>query len=189
MFKTLIPIIGILIAVGLFFTYILPTFREVQAVTAETNQYAEAVDTALELQRRVSELKEQQNNISLVDLERLEAMVPDRIDEVGFLVDLDQLAKAHNLSLGKIQISNEAADLSTSAGRRAASSGKEEAPLTSAEGGVDTKVKNQYTPLDISFSVSGSYDDFRGFSKTLSEIRLGSSRKNKIHPKLSLRSY
>jgi len=167
MFRALIPIVGILIAVGLFFTYVQPTYREVQAVRAETAQYAEAITHALELQRRVSELKTRQNSISLADLERLEALLPDEIDEVAFLVDLNALVGKHTLGLGDILVVDSEDVESTNAPRSRRGSTEEEEVLQPAEGGVDTAARGKYRTLDVHFAVVGTYQDFRTFLSDL----------------------
>lgn len=163
MFKALIPIIGILVAVGLFFTYIQPTFKDIKAIQDEAAQYAQATAKAAELQQRINELKQQQSSISLVNLERLEALLPHRVDEVSVLIDIDALATLHNLTLGDIEVG--AQQNGSEEGRERSVNTQGENPLN--EGPLNAQItdaaRNQYSTLDISFSVSGSYNDFRAF--------------------------
>ena len=156
MFRTLLPIFALIVAVALFFTYIRPTFEDVKIVQDETHQYEEAVDKAGQLQQRIDELKRQRNQIPIADLERVEALLPDDIDEVLVLIDLDALATEHNLILTNVVV-----DSGSIAGG----------------GGIHDRFKNADAPgavsnepfssLDIGFGISGSYDDFREF---LSEL-------------------
>lgn len=162
MFRALLPIVGILIAVGLFFSYVQPTYRETQAVRAEAAQYTEAISHALELQRRVSDLKARQNSISLADLERLEALLPDEIDEVAFLVDLNALAGKHGLGLGDIRVVDSVDAESADAPSTRRGDTEEEA-LAPAEGGIDTAARGKYRTLDVHFAVLGTYENFRSF--------------------------
>lgn len=184
MFKALTPIIGIIVAVGLFFTYVKPTFEEVKKIQDETAEYAKAVEKASELQRRIAELKAQQNSISIANLERLEALLPDRVDEVSVLIDLFALATAHRLTLGDIKVgdSDSSGASGKTAGQRAPTAGPvavAPAPMPTAlatpMGGpgavagmplqMDPGIApdSQYATLDIGFSVTGTYDDFRSF--------------------------
>ncbi len=158
MFKALTPIIGIIIAVGLFFTYIQPTFTEVKAIQDETAQYAEAITKATELQGRINKLKQEQQSISPANLERLEAMLPNRVDEVAVLGDMDALAASHHLVLADIKVGTQKKD------EGAQQPGS--APGVPANGDTPTAevpIQGQYITLDIDFSVKGSYDDFRAF--------------------------
>ncbi len=174
MFKALTPIIGILVAVGLFFTYVQPTFEEVKLIQNETAQYAQAVERASELQRRISELRSQQNAIPLGDLERLEAFLPNRIDEVSLLIDIDALADEHNLVLGDIKVASDDGKESSGdlAGRsNAAALPPADATDPAADPTLDPlagtsgsgELVSQYSTLDISFSVTGTYNNFRAF--------------------------
>ncbi len=164
MFKALIPVIGIIVAVGLFFTYIQPTFKDIRAIQDETTEYAQAITKAAELQQRIDELKQKQSSISLSNLERLEALLPERIDEVAVLIDIDTLATLHNLTLGDIEVN----DQKTDGGAKTDSQGKpiqSRGPLN--DGSLNTQtgepMSGSYATLDLSFSVSGTYDDFRKF--------------------------
>ena len=187
MFKPLTPIIGIIVAVGLFFTYVRPTFEEVRDIQDETTEYAQAVDKASELQRRIDELKAQQSSISLSSLERLEALLPDRIDEVSTLIDLSMLAKNHRLTFGDINIGGEDKSsqkkttkntgTQTTMSGGSASAPASVGPSAAAMPGVPTtgsvfmgtadmpveSLESQYSTLTIGFSVTGTYDDFRAF--------------------------
>lgn len=155
MFKILIPILGIIIAVGLFFTYIQPTFSEVRMIQDETAQYAEATEKATELQQRITQLKAQQERISQEDRARLETLLPNVLDEVTLLIDINTLASAHNLILSDIDVGNtEGVDTAVVEQQGAT-------PATA------DPLREQYVPLDIGFSVAGSYADFRNFLKEL----------------------
>lgn len=179
MFKALTPIISIIVAVGLFFTYIRPTFQDVKAIQDETAEYAQAVEKASELKRRIAELKAQQSAIPLADLERLEALLPDRVDEVAALIDVDALAARHNLILGDIKVVDQKG--TDSKGSQATQPG----PITPAPGAMpglagasgaatpqDAEggaIRGQYATLDIGFSVTGAYNDFRLFLEEIEQ--------------------
>ena len=157
MFKALTPIIGIVIAIGLFFSYIRPTFQDVKSIQNETAEYVQALEKASELQQRINTLKQKQSSISLPNLERLEALLPNRIDEVAVLRDLDTLATAHHLTLGDIKVGDKSADKTDGQNTQ-----KQQTPANAPELSSGAR-GSQYTTLDISFSVSGIYNDFRFF--------------------------
>jgi hypothetical protein len=180
MFKALTPIVGIIVAVGLFFTYIQPTFKDVKGIQDETGEYAQAIEQASALQKRIRELTDQKTSIPIANLERLQALLPDRVNEVSALIDLDALATLHHLKLGDIAVGGNQDTKKTGANTQkqptAAPSvgmpGGAAAPDTmmgaltnGGFGAVDknTLIRDQYTGLDIGFSVSGSYNDFRMF--------------------------
>ena len=163
MFKALTPLIGIAIAIGLFFVYIRPTFQEIKSIQDETAEYAQATEKAAELQGRISEPKNKQTAIPLTNIERLEALVPNHIDEVAVLIDLNTLAVAHRLTLADIKVAQQSA--TTAGSQQTQEQGIPDVPVA-ASAGQDTVGKattGDYHTLDMSFSVSGTYTDFRMF--------------------------
>lgn len=160
MFRTLLPLFALIVAIAVFFTYIKPTFEHVKVLEDEAAEYANAVEKAEVLRTALAELIEERNNISRFDLERLEIMLPDRIDEVEFLIALDSLAKTHGLQLSNIGIT----------------SGGAENPEEVL--GIESEVRERSArgekvgdtlPFDIGFVVTGSYDQFRGFLSALEQ--------------------
>lgn len=163
MFKTLTPIIAILIAVGLYFTYIQPTFTEVRALQDESEDYAQAIERAGALRARISELVARQNSFSSTDLERLEALLPDQFDEVALMLDIDALARRHRMDFGDIQVLD-----NKELEREIAVAREDTADLDPDEARsqpADTSVS--FTPNEISFSVTGTYENFRSFLRDL----------------------
>ena len=148
MFKTLTPLLGMLIAVGLFFAYIRPTFGEIRAIQADAAQYTEAVAKAAELRERIAALSAERSAIALSDLERLTAFIPERVEDVRVLIDLDALARTHSLVLGDIKVDT-AEDSVNDA---------DVSPGTPA-----LRERAEYAAHDITFSVTGVYEDFRSF--------------------------
>lgn len=156
MFKVLAPIIGIIISVGLFFTYVQPTLDEVKAIQVEAAEYDEALTRASELRQRIAELNQRQSAISLAELERLEAFLPDRIDEVSVLIDIDALASARGLALSDIEVSDPPVEVQDQA-----------IDPFDPSFGMDAlgegDIRSQYDVLDVGFSVTGTYEGFREF--------------------------
>lgn len=182
MFKAPTPIIGILVAIGLFFSYVRPTFEEIKGIQSETAEYAQAVEKASALQARINELKARQSSIPLADLERLEAFLPDRVDEVAALIDLDALAGKHRLVLGDITVGDDEGKSTPGQAGNSPAATPRQTPATPAPGPATTQAaaampvsgadflqpgagtpSEEYSALEIGFSVTGTYDDFRMF--------------------------
>lgn len=163
MFRTLTPIIAILIGIGLLTTYVRPTFEAVGALQDETEDYAQAIDRADALRTRINELVAKQNAFSSVDLERLEAFLPDRVDEVSLMLDLDALATQHRLAFGNISVKNNVSVEEVTEARAIADDIDPAAPQQ--ERAVSSGAA--YVPMDISFTVTGTYQDFRSYLREL----------------------
>lgn len=161
MFKALTPLLGILIAIGLFFTYIQPTFSDIRAIQDETAQYAEAAEKAAQINQRVEQLKEVQRSIPVAQLERIDAMLPDRIDLVSVLIDVDALASGRGLIVSDIKTGEDIQEREPA---------RSDAALQADEDDIDAALMERsatssthYTTTLLGFTVAGTYSDFRAF--------------------------
>jgi hypothetical protein len=161
MFKALTPIFAILIAIGLVLTYVRPTFLAVKATQNETKEYEEAIDIAKQLNQRLSELMSTRASFRSSDLDRLEVMVPDSLDEVSLVLDLDTLARTYDMLISEIAIQ----EIGGGQGERAASAALAEdgAEVDVTVEPVEVPLTKSYKATDISFTVSGTYEDFLAF--------------------------
>lgn len=158
MIKTLVPIAALLVTVALFFVYIKPTFDAIRLVEDETHEYREAIDNAENLQIRLDELIQEQNTLSIFDLERLEVMVPETINEVLVLIDLAGLAEKHSLFMNEITVDTEG-ELSTLAAN--------DTIPTPPSGGEE--LPEELQEVNIGFSVIGSYEQFKAFVRDIEQ--------------------
>jgi hypothetical protein len=144
MFRTLTPIFSIVIAVAVFFFFAQPMFSEIKVVQDETNEYRIAVEKASEFNQLLQSLISKRNAFSARERERLEALVPDNIDEVKLLVDLEGIAKSHGMLLGNIMVS----ELTP-------------ATATADDEGSRIDSRESFSSVDISFDVIGNYEQLR----------------------------
>lgn len=105
MIPRLLPFVTILIAIGIFFGYINPTYTgEVARLRAEIESYDNALKAAADFKDKQNELKEERAKISDSDIERLEAYLPDGVDNVQLILDLDALANRSGVKLSDFEI-------------------------------------------------------------------------------------
>lgn len=183
MFRSLTTVLALITSIALFLTFTQPTFKETQAIQGNVAEYVAAMKTATELQARVATLISQRNSFSENDLSRLNTFLPDDVNEVDAVVALDSLAKKHLLSFGNILISSSEIDTSknkatsTSEGgsalernlrahAQALNTGEVPPDVVDTSGapqGGTPAEQSNFSPVTASFSVIGSYDDFRQF--------------------------
>lgn len=165
MFRTLTPIIAIIVGLGLLFTYVRPTFEDIRSIQDETEDYAHAIDRADALRQRINELVAKQNSFSTLDLERLEAFLPDTVDEVSLMLDLDALADRHGLIFGNIQVT-ESDDQPAAV---AVTSQADIDPAAPQDQQASQSVGVAFAPRDISYTVTGTYESFRRYLRDLEQ--------------------
>lgn len=145
MFRVLTPIFSIIIAIAVYFVVTQPMFGEMQIVQDETNQYREAVDKAHLFNQTLQELLTKRKSFGAQEMERLEALVPNSVDEVKLLVDLEAMAERQQMLIGNISVD------------------KPKVPVVRERNPeIPTTVTlENLSSIDISFSLIGTYDQFR----------------------------
>ncbi|MCE9541620.1 type 4a pilus biogenesis protein PilO [Candidatus Kaiserbacteria bacterium] len=144
--KTIISMIGLVAAAGIFFMYTQPTYDQSGTVKGQIAEYDAALTKSTELQQLKQTLLSRYNTFSPADVDRLQKLLPDHVDNVRLILDLDNMAGRHGMALQNVAIS---APQTESTSKTAASS------ISSS--------KQRYDSLTLKFSTAGSYDTFQQF--------------------------
>ena len=145
MMRTLTPVFSIVIALVAFFFYTQPKYDGTTSIESDITEYNKAVDTAQKLNTLIQNLLNEKNTHSQAELVKLDKIVPQEVDEVRLIVDLKNMAKHYNMLFGNIEVSSEPVDTSK---------------LTSATVS-DAIGADSFVTSDISFSLIGTYDQFK----------------------------
>lgn len=141
----------ILLAGGLFFWYINPTYTgAITTLNGQIHKYDSALAAAKEFKAKEARLLSERAAISPAALERIETFLPDSVDNVQLILDLDAIA-----ARAGVQLSNFDIKVTNPSNTEGAASGGI-APLALDSGQpVDS--------LDLSVNATGSYMAFRTF--------------------------
>ncbi len=158
--KNVIPIILIVLAIGIFYTFTDSRIGAIQATAASNGGYLSAINNSVELISERDAVLKQYNAISPSDQSRLNTMLPDNVDNVRLIIDINGIAARHGFSLQGITTS---ADSTTANGSTGG--------LSESSGGTDSN--NHYGVVTISFSFTASYDNFLAFMQDVqSSLRI-----------------
>ncbi len=146
--KFFLPLLFLVIAGSIFFLYIAPTYSVVQASLAQEAQYNEALSKAQQLQSERDQLLARYNTFSQTDLDRLDKLLPDSVDNVRLILDLDSMASRYGMRVRNVSI--DSTD-NTPSGAGSANT-QQIGPSGQA-----------YESVIMSFTVSGTYDVFREY--------------------------
>lgn len=145
MIGRIIPVLVLLAAIGIFFGYIHPTYTgEIAAQQAKIQSYDNALLAAATFREKETALVAQQESVSSTDRARIESFLPDGVDNVQLIVDLNALASRSGMRLSDFNIAESKQD-DRDPGRLA----------LEAETATDS--------LDITVSAIGTYAAFRTF--------------------------
>jgi Tfp pilus assembly protein PilO len=129
-------------SIALFFFYTKPAYDSVRTTQTQIVEYDQALNKAAELQKLKQSLLSRYNAFNPSDVDRLHKLLPDHVDNVRLVLDLDTLASQHGFALQNVVIN---------------------APGTGVvEQGAPTIGPNRqtYDSLTLKFSTSGTYPKF-----------------------------
>jgi Tfp pilus assembly protein PilO len=144
--RFIFPIILIAISVISYFTFIDPNYQEIKTLRAQLASYNNALANERQLQTIRNSLTEKRNSMSASDIERLNRLLPDNVNNVGLILDLNALGQP----LG-MQIQNVKFEVQNNANQQG-----QDQKLAAQE-------KKDYGVFNIEFSTIGSYSNFVSF--------------------------
>ena len=151
MTRLIIALAGLILAGSIFVFYTRSAYDAVQATQSDIAGYNAALDKARELQQLKQTLLSRYNAFNPTDLDRLQKLLPDHVDNVRLILDLDNLASRYGLSLQNVDVSSSAS-----------LSGKSQTAI----GAIGTS-NQKYDSLTLTFSTRGTYASFYQFLSDL----------------------
>lgn len=131
--------------------YTNPTYQNIKNLSAQAASYDSALSKAQELHTLRDQLLAKRNSFSADSIDKLQHILPDNVDNIRLIIDINNIAARHNLSLNNVNLGDIGGN-AQSASNSTAIQGQ-----TSAVGSVD-----------VGFSVStANYDDFLAFLQDL----------------------
>jgi len=156
MYRYIVPIVLIGISIAGFMTYVNPLVKDVSNLRGEIASYNEALDNAKALENERDKLTKKSNSISLDNLAKLEKLLPDSIDNIRLVLEIEKIASPYGMTLK---------DVKYDAKSKTATSDAMAQPEI-----VDKSVKEdnkEYGTWGLEFSTKGSYANFLSFVRDL----------------------
>jgi len=145
-----LPLFALMIAAGIFFAYVNPTWSgsiaETKAAIASDDQALAAAATYASQQ---NELAAARDAIDPANLARLDIFLPGSVDNVGLILDLNALAARSGLLLSNIDVATNAAPTVSS--------------NPNSAGALPAAVTNPVGSVDLSLSAVGTYAALQTF--------------------------
>ncbi len=98
------PLILILLALGLFYTFTRPQYRQAKELRATAAEYSEIIDNVEKIAETRDRLLVDYEKIPPVELDRLTKVLPDNVDSVRLALDLETIASAHGISISDVKV-------------------------------------------------------------------------------------
>jgi len=145
MTKSILSIIFIGASIMLFVLYVRPTYDLVQNNKAQVARFDEALAKTREIQELKSNLLSRYNLFAGQNLDRLQKMLPDHVDNVRLVLDMDGIASRYGIRIQNVAVQESSRD-------------RDDASSTILNGGA---IQDQpYQSLTLEFEVVSTYDEF-----------------------------
>ncbi|MCC6290798.1 type 4a pilus biogenesis protein PilO [Candidatus Nomurabacteria bacterium] len=173
----LLPLIVLIAAVAIFFSLSRPLLADIAVLRLEKAKLETGLDNARKLQEVRDELIKISREFPKEDLDRLNKMLPDNVDNVRLIIDINNLARGSGMSIRNIKIKSD-------------------------QGGTDPQViadsGQKKGAVTLAFSVAGPYANFEDFLQRLArslrlvdvtDVSFSSNEKNFYEYSVELQTY
>ncbi len=165
--KNLTPVILILVSIGMFFILFDPRYNEVKELQQEIQENNETLDLAKQLREKRDILRDKYNQISNDEKLELQKLLPDTVDNVRLIIDINNIAKKYGILIQDIAVASDDDEIDDRTGKIQS--------LDSEFEGIIDDVNIEYADtskigvISFSFSATAQYTVFLEFLKDLEE--------------------
>ena len=145
--KNATGLILIVLALGAYFTFTRVKLDEARAVDTINKQYQKALSNSEQLVKDRDKVLAAYNQISPAHQERLHKIIPDNVDNVRLIIDVNGVASRHGLAIKNVKTTTP----------------KDLPDLT----GTSAVNNDKYNTVTLNFDISADYQTFLTFLKDL----------------------
>lgn len=153
--RYIIPLIIIIIALGIFLGFTNPIFSEIKLLRAQAGSYNQALGNSKMLENEKDKLVAKYNSIAPENLSRLEKFLPQNVDNIRLILEIEQIAAPYGMSLKNVKYNVADKEKETDDSRNV------------FPGGGGAEQNKEYGVFDLEFDTTGSYNNFINFTKDL----------------------
>ncbi len=168
--KIVIPTLLIALALGAFFLYTQPIYGEAKEVKAEVAKLKDAqtkLDAAL---KKKDKLATTYNALDTTLIDRLEKLMPDNLDNIKLIIDVDRTAKQYGMILNAVKFDVDqqvkAAATTKTTTNTSTTATSDDAPVV-RDNKSALEAKKDYNSFSLTMTVTGT---FANFTKLMSDM-------------------
>ncbi len=156
MFRFITPVILIGVAVAGFFIFTRPIYSDISSLREESTSYNDALTNSKALETERDKLTAKYNAISQDNLDRLTKLLPENIDNIRLILEIEKIASPYGMVLKDVKYNAVATD-NKNTNTPSTALAPVATPITSKDYGV----------WDLEFSTGGTYNNFLNFTRDL----------------------
>jgi Tfp pilus assembly protein PilO len=156
MFKLVIPIILIAVSITAFLALSSPLYRDILVLRETKAAYNQALGNSKMLENERDKLTKKYNSINPDDLTRLVKMLPDNVDNIRLILEIEKIALPYGMVLRDVKYDTLKEEVA------------EVPPPGVIQGGmVILPERKDYGSWTLEFATNGSYVNFINFLRDL----------------------
>src|SRR3989338_7805341 len=101
--RFILPVILIGVSITAFFMFSNPIYGEIAQLRVQTASYDEALNNSKMLENERDKLTAKYNSINPEDLVKLEKFLPENIDNIRLILEIEQLASPYGMTLKDVK--------------------------------------------------------------------------------------
>lgn len=156
--RFIFPTLLLLAALGLFVLYTNPAYKRVNMLRETDTAYTDALLNSRKLISVRDTLAEKYNSLSLEDRDRLMKLMPDNVDNIKLILDIEKIARQYGMLPSGIKF-----DASKTEKQTGTTPAQPKTPAEAREASLP------YGTFDLEFTVSGNYSKFLSFLRDLEQ--------------------
>ncbi len=151
--KLILPILLILASVLIFIFGVNRFYNDVVGLRSEIDIYNTALDNSTNLQKTQESLLKSYNAISQADKDRLEGFLPNSVNNIQFILEIERIASLHSMPIKDIKFENIKKDTTAT-----------DSKIIVSDSAIDNR---KYSVFPLEFTTEGDYNTFMLFLKDL----------------------
>jgi Tfp pilus assembly protein PilO len=144
--RSTVSIILIIVAVCVFYFGVDPMYQNVKSLQAQAADYNQALSNSSSLRQVRNQLISKYNSFDKGEIDRLEKLLPDSVDNIRLILDINGIASKYGMSIKNISIT-QAASANTALGTS----------------------QNPIGSIQLSFAVVSPYENLQPFLQDLED--------------------
>jgi Tfp pilus assembly protein PilO len=153
--KFIIPTLFVALAAGSFFLYTQPIYNEAKVVKAEVAKLKDAQTKLGAALKKKDQLATSYNALDTSLIDRLEKLMPDNLDNIKLIIDVDRTAKQYGMILNAVkfdvdQQAKAATNVTTAVGTTA----------TIRDNKAALENKKDYNNFSLTMTFTGTFNNF-----------------------------
>jgi Tfp pilus assembly protein PilO len=157
MTRIIFPLILVIAAIGLFVVYTNPNYQDIGTLRTQQSAYNQALNNSQELLKVRNTLTDKYNNLPSSDRDRLQKLMPDTVDNIRLIIDIQNIALGHGMNPKDIKYDARTGTAVGVASQQAANSQQL------------ANTQKDYGTFELEFSVTGPYQNFLSFIQDLEQ--------------------